>query len=83
MRLHESGLFFCKHGNGFHTNKIPAGVRCFRIIKENGDIVEVFRKKVFYLDGLVTLEVELLDGESRLFRYEKIWNKLIEVNEIV
>ena len=83
MRLHESGLFFCKHGNGFHTNKIPAGVRCFRVIKENGDVVEVFRKKVFYLEGGATLEVELLDGDFKLFRHEQICDKLVEVDSFI
>lgn len=83
MGLHESGLFFCKHGNGFHTNKLPSGVRCYRVVKENGDVVEVFRKKVFYLEGGTTLEVELLDGDFRLFRYEPICSRLVEVDSFI
>ena len=81
--LHESGLFFCKRGNGFHTNKIPAGVRCFRVIMEDGSVVEMFRKKVFYLGEMATLEVELLSGEKRLFRHEQFMDKLVEVNEMI
>lgn len=83
MRLHESGLFFCKGSKGFYTTKIPAEVKCYRVIMEDGTVVESFRKKAFYLEGFTTLEIELLNGEKRFFRHEMFKNKIVEVNESI
>lgn len=80
-QLHESGLFFYKASNGLLTARMPAGVKAYKVFKENGTEIEVFGKKVFYFRDFDVLEVIMDNGEKRYFKYRALWGKFLEIDE--
>lgn len=79
--LHESGLFFCKGSNGLLTAKIPAEVQEYKVYMQNGKVIEIFGKKIFYFKDLEVLEIKLRNGAKKFYQYRLKKDAFVEIDE--
>jgi len=79
-QIHESGCFVLKKENGIFLNKLPRGVRQFRVHFPTGVVRENFSSKVFFFNNSnQQLEVIMDDGECRFFEYHIKEKKFVEL----
>lgn len=79
--LHESGLFFCKGSNGLLTARLPAEVESYKVYMQNGRVIDIFGKKIFYFKDLEVLEIKLHSGAKKFFQYRLKKDSFVEIDE--